>query len=124
MQKQEQPIHEGKNPGFFNGRKIPGILLTMTVLAGIPLVLTGCVPGDGVSTASSQAGFFSGVWHGWIAPFSLIYQLFDKDISIYETNNIGFWYDFGFYIAVISGFGSIALSRKKVRTRRDAPSQD
>jgi hypothetical protein len=29
--------------------------------------------------------------------------------------NTGWWYDFGFYIAIVGGFGGFALSRKKKR---------
>ncbi|AUS98667.1 hypothetical protein CDQ84_06065 [Clostridium thermosuccinogenes] len=77
------------------------------------MALSGCVPGDGTNTANDPAGFFWGIWHGWIAPISLILGLFDKNIRLYETANSGWWYDFGFYIAVISGFGGLSLFRKK-----------
>ncbi len=68
------------------------------------LSLSGCVPGDGANSVTRPAGFFSGIWHGWIAPFSLIYSAFNHDISIYEVHNTGFWYDLGYYMAIISGF--------------------
>lgn len=77
------------------------------------LTLTGCVPGDGTNTSDNLAGFFWGIWHGWLAPFSLIISIFDKNIRIYEVMNQGLSYDFGFYIAIISGFGGLSLSRKK-----------
>ena len=77
------------------------------------LTLTGCVPGDGTYTASKPAGIFWGIWHGWIAPISLIMGLFKKNIRVYEIINTGWWYDFGFYIAIISGFGGLSLFRKK-----------
>jgi hypothetical protein len=77
------------------------------------VVLTGCVPGDGTYSAAKPAGFFWGIWHGWIAPVSLILGLFKGNIRIYETMNTGWWYDFGFYIAIISGFGGISLARGK-----------
>lgn len=80
------------------------LLIMMTVL------LTGCIPNRGIP--SRQAGFFSGIWHGWIAPISLIFSLFGRG-SIYESYNTGFTYDLGFYMAIISGFGTLALSRKK-----------
>jgi hypothetical protein len=92
----------------------------------LPFVLTallvtlfaGCFPGGGSYSPDARAGFFSGVWHGWIAPFSLIIGLFSDGVRIYEPNNTGWWYDFGFYIAVIAGFGGIALSRKKKKPER------
>jgi hypothetical protein len=72
----------------------------------------GCFP-TRTSENENAAGFFKGIWHGWIAPISLVVGLFDNNIRIYESNNTGWWYDFGFYMAVISGFGGLALSRKK-----------
>ena len=51
--------------------------------------------------------------HGWVAPFSLVFGIFRKGIRIYEAVNTGWWYDFGFYIAIISGFGGLSLVRKK-----------
>ena len=87
-------------------------LLLGLMLLMLMLLLTACVPGDGTNSAQQPAGFFSGVWHGWIAPITLVLSLFNRHISIYEVYNIGFWYDFGFYMAVISGFGGLALSRK------------
>jgi hypothetical protein len=77
------------------------------------LLLNGCFPGESTYSSSEPAGFFSGVWHGWIAPVSLIVGIFKSDVRIYEPINTGWWYDLGFYIAVIAGFGSIALTRKK-----------
>lgn len=77
------------------------------------LLLTGCIPGDGNHTPENPAGFLWGVWHGWIAPFSLILGFFCDNIRIYETANTGWWYDLGLYAAIISGFGSLAMARKK-----------
>jgi hypothetical protein len=76
------------------------------------VTVSGCFPGGGSSSASEPAGFFMGIWHGWIAPVSLIAGLFKDGIRIYEPFNTGWWYDFGFYIAVIAGFGGLALFRK------------
>lgn len=75
--------------------------------------LSGCMPGDGSASLSDPSGFFWGVWHGWIAPISLIFGLVHKNIRLYEVFNTGWWYDLGFYMAIISGFGSLALFRKK-----------
>jgi hypothetical protein len=88
-------------------------LLFILLVAMSSLWLTGCFPGGGSYSRQDPAGFFSGVWHGWIAPISLIVGLFKNDVRIYEAANTGWGYDFGFYIAVIAGFGSIALTRKK-----------
>jgi hypothetical protein len=92
-------------------RRTIQLLLVLAVLA---LVLSACAPGSGeLSAPSDRAGFLAGIWHGWIAPVTLIWQVFDHDIRIYEPINTGWWYDFGFYMAVISGFGSLSLFRRR-----------
>jgi hypothetical protein len=83
------------------------------VLLILMMQLTGCIPGDGSHTEDKPAGFFWGIWHGWAAPVSLFIGLFNKDIRLYEVFNKGWIYDFGFYIAIIGGFGSISLFRRK-----------
>jgi len=79
------------------------------------IIFAGCFPGTQHYQKDAPAGFFSGVWHGWIAPVSLVLGIFYNDIRIYEPNNTGWWYDLGFYVAVIGGFGGITLSRKKLK---------
>ena len=82
------------------------------VLVLILVSLSGCIPGDGKHTRSKPAGFFWGIWHGWLAPVSLVVGFFNNSIRVYERNNRGWWYDFGFYIAIISGFGGLSLVRR------------
>lgn len=82
------------------------------------ILITACMPGSGHSNAGHPAGFFMGVWHGWIAPITLILGLFNSDIRVYEVVNTGWWYDFGFYIAIVGGFGGIAFSRKKKNNKQ------
>jgi len=86
------------------------------VLIGL-MLLSACVPGDGKHTIEQPAGFLWGIWHGWVAPISLIIGIFDADIRLYELNNTGWWYDFGFYIAILGGFGGLSLSRKKKKKK-------
>lgn len=88
-------------------------IFKILIITGLLLLFVSCIPGDGAATAENKAGFFSGIWHGWIAPVSLIISIFDKSINIYEVQNSGFWYDFAFYIAILGGFGGFSLFRKK-----------
>ncbi|MFC1554555.1 hypothetical protein ACFL7D_07975 [candidate division KSB1 bacterium] len=90
--------------------------LLLLILVSL-LLITGCIPGDGSSTQNEPAGFFSGIWHGWIAPLSLILEFFKPEIRIYEKVNSGVWYDLGFYIAAIGGFGGIAFVREKTKKK-------
>jgi len=94
-------------------------LLLGFIVVLILLVLTGCVPGDGTHTPDDPAGFFWGIWHGWIAPISLIVGFFNENIRVYEVVNTGWWNDLGFYIAIISGFGSLSLTRRKNSEKKD-----
>ncbi|HIT52711.1 MAG TPA: hypothetical protein IAD07_02090 [Candidatus Fimivicinus intestinavium] len=82
------------------------LLLALCLL----LLLGGCVPHRAPS--ADAAGFFTGIWHGWIAPVSLVLSFFG-DYQLYESHNTGFPYNLGFYMAIISGFGGLALFRGK-----------
>lgn len=86
------------------------IILLVSLL--LIMLLVSCLPAGGRYHSMRPAGFLSGIWHGWLAPLSLILGIFNNNIRIYETFNTGWWYDFGFYIAVISGFGGLSLVRK------------
>ncbi len=79
------------------------VLLMMCILAG-------CAPGPNQSkgTASGRdgiAGFWLGLWQGFIAPFVFVASLFKSDLSIYEVHNNGAWYNFGYLFGLASFFG-------------------
>ena len=61
------------------------------------------------------AGFFMGLWHGIIAPFTFIVSLFTEKISMYEVHNSGGWYDFGFVLGagILFGGGGKASKRRR-----------
>ena len=83
------------------------LLLSLTLI-----LLSTCMPNPSESMVKVPAGFFKGVWHGWIAPISLIVGFFNDTTRVYDPHNTGWWYDFGFYMAVISGFGGLSLARR------------
>ena len=60
-------------------------------------------------------GFWSGLWHGIIAPVTFFISLFVEDVAIYAVNNNGGWYDFGFVLGAGILFGG---SRKRKRRRK------
>ena len=94
-------------------KKILGLLGILC----LSLLMVACMPGDGSYSQGKPANFLSGIWHGWIAPVSLILGIFNPNNRVYESINSGWWYDFGFYIAIISGFGGLSLSRKKKKEK-------
>jgi len=53
-----------------------------------------------------SAVFLTGLWHGLILPITFLISLFNPDIRIYETNNNGVDYDFGFLLGILSTFAS------------------
>lgn len=62
------------------------------------------------ASGARPAGFFDGLWHGVISPITFIVSLYDDDVAIYEANNRGGWYDFGFLIGVGGTLGSAGAS--------------
>lgn len=93
---------------------ILGVLLLLLVLAGCaaqPNTLTNTPSDEG-----KVAGFWQGLWHGFISPFTFIISLFSKTVTIYEAHNNGGWYNFGFVLGcsiIFGGGGAGARSRRK-----------
>jgi len=67
-------------------------------------VVTSCAPGN-VKFDVEIAGFWMGLWHGFISLFTFIISLFSDNVTIYEINNNGGWYNFGFILGVSIFFG-------------------
>jgi hypothetical protein len=69
-------------------------------------ILAVAGPGSKYSVAGAKAaGFWAGFWHGLICPFTFLVSLFSPSVRIYEINNRGRWYDFGFILGVSCAFG-------------------
>ncbi len=85
--------------------------LTLFVVVLLLLcILAGCAAGPNLSkgTASEHggvAGFWMGVWQGFIAPFVFVASLFRSDLGIYEVHNNGGWYNFGYLFGLACFFG-------------------
>lgn len=86
------------------------------------LLLPGCVAGAGTAAGggSGAAGFWLGLWHGFILLFTFVVSLFNHDVGIYELNNNGGWYNFGFLLGVMlfwgGGCGGARQSRRSTVT--------
>ena len=87
-------------------RIIKNFRLTLA-LAFMLLVLTGCAHSIALDNCVDAVsyGFFGGLWHGFIAPFSFVVSLFMDDVALYAVNNNGGWYDFGFVLGAGILFG-------------------
>lgn len=77
----------------------------LLILIPFLLVLTSCTAGDVQFTSETPAGFWYGLWHGIISVISLLIHIFNDSVHVYEMNNTGGWYDFGFLVGVISIWG-------------------
>lgn len=69
------------------------------------MLLTACAAGNEQFTTVEPAGFWYGLWHGAIAVISLVIHIFNSDVMVYEINNTGGWYDFGFIFGLLFIWG-------------------
>lgn len=82
------------------------------------LLLSGCLPGANEAAippgVDAPAGFLLGLWHGFIVIISFIVSLFSDNVNVYEVNNNGLWYNFGFLLGltVALGGGGKSTNRK------------
>ena len=80
------------------------------------LLTVSCAPGN-ARFVEKSAGFWSGLWHGLICWVTFIISLFTDSVHMYEINNTGNWYNFGFLIGVMivfsGGFGSSKYKKRK-----------
>lgn len=92
-------------------------LLLLVAVLGV-LLLSSCAAGPNPEAGAGQdpAGFWYGLWHGFIAPVTFVISLFTDEVSIYEVRNSGGWYDFGYVVGlslIFSGGGGAAGSRRR-----------
>lgn len=96
-------------------------LLLMGLVLLLPLILAGCGSSVQVTTPNStmqlsapgpnplinqpdtsgrvaRAG--AGLWHGIIAPVTLLLSFFNSDVRMYQVHNAGSEYDLGFLVGV------------------------
>src|SRR5215510_2496622 len=98
--------------------------LFLLILSLILLItITGCAPGSKVEVdvpasritlntpgpnpelnkagpTGIVAGILQGLWHGIIAPVTLVLSFFNENIQMYEVHNDGKEYNFGFLFGV------------------------
>jgi hypothetical protein len=96
----------------FRKSVLPAILIIGTIL-----FFSACAHSVDVSQCAitEPYGFWGGLIHGIIAPFSFFVSLFDKDTALYAVNNNGGWYDFGFVIGAGILFGGGCKAGRKRR---------
>jgi hypothetical protein len=89
-------------------------LVPVAGLLGVVLLLSSCAAGPNVEASpAGQAGFLRGLWHGFILLVTFVISLFTDNISIYEVNNTGNWYDFGFVLGAMIALGGAGSQTRK-----------
>jgi len=115
-------------------KKISTLVLSLILLA----VVVGCAPGTSVQVNTPEstvqlsapgpnplinqgdvsgrvARAGAGLWHGIIAPVTLVISFFNPDVQMYEVHNAGSEYDLGFLLGVAVVFAILGLL---IRIRR------
>lgn len=93
--------------------------LKFLVFIPLILLLASCAAGHSQFTQDNPAGFWYGLWHGIIAVVALVIHIFNDSVIVYEVNNTGGWYDFGFLLGVICIWGgSSHVSCKSAEKRQ------
>ncbi len=93
------------------------LLVTVIMLA---LLLAACAAGpnpqvDVATDGGDMAGFWLGLWHGIILPFTFIISLFSDNVNVYEVFNSGGWYNFGFVLGAGTFLGGSSRARRRKR---------
>ncbi|MEX2550270.1 MAG: hypothetical protein WD638_08580 [Nitriliruptoraceae bacterium] len=85
-------------------------LVVVVTFFAAAILLAGCAAGPNPSAGGGEAGFWFGLWHGLIAPVAFVISLVRDGVGIYEVQNSGAWYDFGFVVGLgfLVGGGSSA----------------
>jgi hypothetical protein len=83
-----------------NKRRISRVLTVVSLAA----ILVACATQPVQVEPVGVPGFWYGLLHGLIAPFSLIGSIF-YDIRIYAVPNSSWWYDLGFFIGIAGAAG-------------------
>jgi hypothetical protein len=115
-------------------KKLPFFVLSVVLL----VIAAGCGPGSSVQVTTpnstmqlsapganplinqpdatgriARAG--AGLWHGIIAPATLLVSFFDSNVRMYQVHNAGSEYDLGFLVGVAIVISIISLL---IRMRR------
>ncbi|MFH1438406.1 MAG: hypothetical protein ABIJ56_22040 [Pseudomonadota bacterium] len=85
--------------------KTGNFLFGLGLMIAAALIVSGCAAGDPRFTSETPAGFWQGLWHGIIAVIAFIISLFSDKVTLYEVDNTGGWYNFGFLLGTICVWG-------------------
>jgi len=90
--------------GRVSGSSGRGIRVVVGSALAVVLLSACAASANEAASQANDAGFWLGLWHGFIAPIAFIVSLFNDSVGIYEVDNTGGWYDFGFLLGVSAFF--------------------
>jgi hypothetical protein len=95
------------------------LLILLTVIS-VLLIIVSCAPHTNImvkipETSGHIAGFWLGLWHGLILPFTFLISLFCDHVNIYEIHNSGGWYNFGYFLGASFCVGGSSMQTTKER---------
>ncbi len=80
------------------------------------LVSISCAPGN-TRFEEKPAGFFAGLWHGFIIVITFIISLFTDNVRMYEVGNSGSLYDLGFLLGAAFALGGSGRGSRRKKKR-------
>ena len=83
-------------------------LVFLITAVSFGFLLSACATQPAPAEYADVPGFWLGIVHGMILPFTLIASIF-SDVRIYAFPNAGGWYDFGYFLGVSALGGGAAL---------------
>ena len=111
-------------------------ILVVAACAMLLVMVTGCGPGSSIEVNSPDvsinlstpgvnplvdepaengrvADIGQGLWHGLIAPVTLIISFFNEDVQMYEVHNNGKEYNLGYLIGVAIVFLLLGITGRR-----------
>jgi hypothetical protein len=96
--------------------------LVLGLIMVFALISFNCAPGNDrwnqEVNPGHRAGFWAGIWHGLIVIITFIVSLFTNEVGLYEINNTGWPYNFGFLIGLLVSLGGgcrVSRGKKKMK---------
>ena len=97
-------------------------MFVLFVILTLFAIFLSCAAGPESRFVDEPAGFWAGLWHGFICVITFIISLFTNSVRMYEVSNTGGWYDFGFILGAciaLGGSGGAGSKKKKRKKMKD-----
>ena len=86
-------------------RKARTYSVLVVVMAALMLSACAAGPNEMVEHRARGRRVLAGIVAGLISPITFLISLFTPEVNIYEVQNNGNWYNFGFMLGVVMAFG-------------------